>query len=85
MSTKKVPANTSQRGNNKESKNDKRELSTKKSKNISSNVIISKFAPGFNDQIAKNIITNLYQIYFRERGQDNIEINVYNKDGELIV
>ena len=85
MSTKKVPANTSQRGNNKELKNDKRKLSTKKSKNISSNVIISKFAPGFNDQVAKNIITNLYQIYFRERGQDNIEINVYNKDGELIV
>lgn len=85
MSTKKVPANTSQRGNNKEPKNDKRELSTKKSKNISSNVIISKFAPGFNDQVAKNIITNLYQIYFRERGQENIEINVYNKNGELIV
>lgn len=51
----------------------------------SNNVIISKFAPGFNDQVAKNIITNLYQIYFREHGQENIEINVYNKDGELIV
>lgn len=75
MSTKKVPANTSQRGNNKNKKHDKN----------SNNVIISKFAPGFNDQVAKNIITNLYQIYFRERGQDNIEINVYNKDGELIV
>lgn len=49
------------------------------------NVIISNFAPGFNDQVAKNIITNLYQIYFREHGQENIEINVYNKDGELIV
>ncbi|MCI7267271.1 MAG: hypothetical protein MR545_08640 [Veillonellaceae bacterium] len=48
-------------------------------------VIISNFAPGFNDQVAKNIITNLYQIYFREHGQENIEINVYNKDGELIV
>ena len=48
-------------------------------------VIISNFAPGFNDQVAKNIITNLYQIYFRERGQENIEINVYNKNGELIV
>lgn len=84
MSTKKVPASTSQQGN-KELKKDKRELSTKKSKNISSNVIISKFAPGFNDQVAKNIITNLYQIYFREHGQENIEINVYNKDGELIV
>lgn len=85
MSTKKVPASTSQQGNNKELKNDKKELTTKKSKNISNNVIISDFAPGFNDQVAKNIITNLYQIYFRERGQENIEINVYNKNGELIV
>lgn len=84
MSTKKVPASTSQQGN-KELKNDKKELTTKKSQNISSNIIIPNFAPGFNDQIAKNIITNLYQIYFRERGQENIEINVYNKDGELIV
>ena len=25
---------------------------------------IAGFAPGFNDQVAKNIITNLYQIYF---------------------
>ena len=85
MSTKKVPASTSQQGNNKEVKTNKKESTTKKSKNISSSVIISNFAPGFNDQIAKNIITNLYQIYFRERGQENIEINVYNKDGELIV
>lgn len=84
MSTKKVPASTSQQGN-KELKKDKKELSTKKSKNISSNVIVSDFAPGFNDQVAKNIITNLYQIYYRERGQENIEINVYNKNGELIV
>ncbi len=53
--------------------------------NNNNSVIISKFAPGFNDQVAKNIITNLYQIYFREHGQENIEINVYNKDGELIV
>lgn len=85
MGTKKVPANTSQRGNNKDVKTNKKELATKKSQSISSNVIISNFAPGFNDQVAKNIITNLYQIYFRERGQENIEINVYNKDGELIV
>lgn len=85
MSTKKVPASTSQQGNNKNCKIDKKELTTKKSKNISSNVIISDFAPGFNDQVAKNIITNLYQIYYRERGQENIEINVYNKNGELIV
>lgn len=85
MSIKKYPAGTSQQGNNKELKNDKKELTTKKSKNISSNVIISDFAPGFNDQVAKNIITNLYQIYYRERGQENIEINVYNKNGELIV
>ncbi len=74
MSIKKYPAGTSQQGNNKNKKHDK-----------SSNVIISKFAPGFNDQVAKNIITNLYQIYYRERGQENIEINVYNKNGELIV
>lgn len=53
--------------------------------NNNNSVIISKFAPGFNDQVAKNIITNLYQIYFREHGQENIEINVYNKDGALIV
>lgn len=84
MSIKKYPAGTSQQGN-KVVRTDKKELTTKKSKNISSNVIISKFAPGFNDQVAKNIITNLYQIYFRERGQENIEINVYNKNGELIV
>lgn len=75
MSTKKYPAGTSQQGNNKNKKHDKN----------SNNVIISKFAPGFNDLVAKNIITNLYQIYFRERGQENIEINVYNKNGELIV
>lgn len=85
MSTKKYPAGTSQQGNNKNEKHDKKELITCKSESISSNVIISNFAPGFNDQVAKNIITNLYQIYFRERGQENIEINVYNKDGELIV
>lgn len=84
MSTKKVPASTSQQGN-KNGKNDKRELIPKKSKNIGNNVIVSDFAPGFNDQIAKNIITNLYQIYFRERGQENIEINVYNENGDLII
>lgn len=46
---------------------------------------IAGFAPGFNDQVAKSIITNLYQIYFRERGIEGVEINVYNKDGELII
>ena len=46
---------------------------------------ITGFAPGFNDKIAKNIITNLYQIYFRERGIEGVEIDVYNKDGELII
>ena len=75
MSTKKGPASTGKQGNNKNKEHDKN----------SNNVIISKFAPGFNDQVAKNIITNLYKIYFRERGQENIEINVYNKDGELII
>ena len=85
MSTKKSPCQHKPAGQQQELKNDKKELTTKKSKNISSNVIISDFAPGFNDQVAKNIITNLYQIYFRERGQENIEINVYNKNGELIV
>lgn len=83
MNIKKDPASTSQQGNNKEPKTNKRKLIS--SRKSSSKVIISEFAPGFNDQVAKNIITNLYQIYYRERGQENIEINVYNKNGELII
>lgn len=74
MATKKHPADNHQQGITTKQPHDKK----------NSNVIISDFAPGFNDHIAKNIITNLYQIYFREKGIEGVTINVYNKEGELI-